>query len=432
MISISEKANINYLCKVVELTNVRKHNNADKLQITSVDFQDVVVGLDAKVGDRYIYFPLECVINKEFLSFTNSFRDKSLNLSDSESGFFEENGRVKAVRLRGEKSCGYLVPIEKVEEFTNTKLTDFVGQEFDMIGDILMCKKFIIKNPEKSKSNLKQGKKRTESRLIEGQVHLHVDTNNLRKNIHQINPEDIISVTYKTHGTSGWASNIVVKKKLNIFEKVLKFLGINIKDTEYDLIYGSRRTVKNQDIGNAAKNHFYNEDIWGFTVEKYNLKNILPKGFSLYYEIVGFTPEGQYIQKDYDYGCNKNESKIEVYRITHTNPDGLVTELTYPQIVEFCEKTGLTPSHLFYYGKAKDMFDLCICDHWKENFLLELEKIYTEKKCFLCINDVWEEGIVIRKDKLFECDSYKLKSFNFLENESKQLDRGESNLEDVN
>lgn len=434
MVTISKEANMNYLAKVVELKGIRKHNNADKLQIVSIDFQDVVTGMDAKDGDIYVYFPVECTINKDFLSYTNSFREKSLNADDTKVGFFEENSRVKAMRLRGEKSCGYIVPVDTVEQFTGIVIRDFVGEEFDTIGDTLMCKKYIPKNLKQdgSGNKLKQGKSPKESRLIEGQVHLHIDTANFRKNAHKINPKDIISVTYKTHGTSGWCSNVLTKRKLSWKEKFARFLGVKVQESEYDLIYGSRKVIKNSDVG-GEKNHFYSTDIWKDVVDSFGLANLLPKGYSLYYEILGYTSEGGAIQKDYDYGCNIGENKVEVYRVTHTNPDGLVTELTYPQIVKFCEKLNMNPCYLFYYGYAGEMYPtLSVDSHWNENFLRQLEADYNEKDCFLCKNTVPEEGIVIRKEKLLECESYKLKSFAFLGMESKQLDSGEVSLEDEN
>lgn len=66
------------------------------------------------------------------------------------------------------------------------------------------------------------------------------------------------------------------------------------------------------------------------------------------------------------------------------------------------------------------------------NFFLKLEETYNEKDCFLCVNRVPEEGIVVRKESLNSCDSYKLKSFRFLEKESKELDKGVIDIESEN
>jgi hypothetical protein len=426
--SISKEANPNYLSKVVKLKNLQKHPNADRLQTVVIDFQTVITGLDAKDGDLYVYFPIECKINKDFLSFTNSFREKTLNKDQEQVGFFEENCRVKAMKLRSEKSCGYIVPIKIVEEFTKIDISEYVNQEFDTIGEIKMLEKFVVRK-RNSGINTKQGKQPKISRIIEGQVHLHVDTENLRKNAHKIKPSDLISVTYKTHGTSFWVSNVLVKKNLTWVEKLLIKFGVNVVNTEYDLLYGSRKVVKNQSFDDPkAKDSFYGYDLWQDI--KNEIGEFIPKGFSLYGEYTGFDKNCKHIQKDYDYGCDEGKGKIEVYRITQTTPDGLVLEFSYPQIEEFCLKFGLTPSYIYYTGKAVDMYDLDVNEHWNEAFIKQLEKNYNEKKCFMCKNSVPEEGIVIRKESLFNCESYKLKSFAFLEKESKDLDKGEVNIED--
>ena len=112
MFYISEKANPNYLAKFVEISNIRKHPNADRLQVTTIDGNDVITGTDIKVGDNVVYFPLECAINKDFLSATNSFEDKELNFEKDKKGFFNSKGRVRAVKLRGQPSMGYIVPVE--------------------------------------------------------------------------------------------------------------------------------------------------------------------------------------------------------------------------------------------------------------------------------------------------------------------------------
>ena len=104
MLSISKQANPNYLAKVVEITNIRKHENADRLQVAVIDFNDVITGLDTKVGDLVVYFPVESQINFEFLKHTNQFASQLLNEDTTIKGYFDKNGRVRAVKLRGERS----------------------------------------------------------------------------------------------------------------------------------------------------------------------------------------------------------------------------------------------------------------------------------------------------------------------------------------
>ena len=438
MLEISKNANSNYLCKIVELKNLRKHENADRLQIATIDFQDVITGLDATEGDIYVYFPVECKINPSFLAHTSSYRDSQLNHDQEKAGFFEDNCRVKAVKLRGHRSMGYIVPFETVYLWSNNNNFDsllgfidreYTGQEFDTINGKLLVEKYVIKTKEPRAQ--KQGKKARVSRLVENQFRFHVDTENFRRNAYKINPLDEIEVTYKLHGTSWWKSNVLVKRKLSRFEKLLKWLGVNIITEEYDQLYGSRKVVKNEYLDDEKKHdHYFGFDLWKVFSDKIG---DIPKGFTIYGEAVGYTPEGGAIQKGYDYGCRPCEFELYVYRITYTNPDGVSFELSYDEIYEFCQKyETLKSPELFYKGKAARMYDLEENDHWHENFIQRLEKDYNDKDCYMCENKVPEEGICIRKVLLTDCEIYKLKSFSFLEHESKQLDTGESDLESDN
>jgi hypothetical protein len=429
MFKISDKANPNYLAQIVKLENIRPHPNADRLQIAVIQGNSVIVSLDAKEGDVYVYFPLECAINKEFLSWSNSFSDKTLNADKEQSGFFNPKGRVRAVKLRGTPSEGYALPYQKFFDWISMKsgmtvllIDELIGKEFDSFDNILLCEKYV--NPialrkQNKENNKKKGKKAVESKLIEGQFHFHISTPNLRKLISEISPEDYISITRKYHGTSAVISKVLCKKKLNWIEKLLKKLGVNIVDTEYDMVYSSRRVIKNGDIRGDSAVHYYSHDIWGDAAKV--LEPSLEPGISLYLEIVGYVGES-YIQSGYDYGCQPGKFDTYVYRITHTDPDGNVFEYSPTQVKEYCIRKGINSVPEFYYGKAKDLFDISTEEHWHENLHEKLCGTYLEKYCWDCNGKIPDEGIVLRVDKPNEICVFKLKSFAFLEMETKQLD----------
>jgi hypothetical protein len=439
MIQISKKANPNYLCKIVQLKGLSKHKNADRLQTVQIDFQTVVTGMDAKEGEIYIYFPVECKINQDFLSHTNSFRDSSRNADETEKGFFEDSGRVKAMKLRGEKSMGYIVPMSVVADWAQcgySTLLGEIGKEFDTVKGLLLVEKFEVFRVANT-SNNKTSREPKLSRLVEGQVHLHVDTTNLRKASHMIEPNDFISITYKTHGTSWWVGNVLVKKALTLKERIAKWFGVGVVEQVYDLVYGSRRVVKNSDLEDPkAKDHYFGYDLWEQI--KNEVGDRIPKGYTLYGEMLGYDHNGGEIQKGYDYGCKHGQHKLEVYRVTQTTPDGLVTELSTIEVSEFCYRVGLTPSTLMYSGRACDLFDtgvgndILFLEQWRELFITYLEGAFNDKDCFMCDNRVPEEGVVIRKHNLFYFEAYKLKSFRFLEWESKSLDKGVEDIESIN
>jgi len=441
LIEISKESNSNYLGKIIKIEHIEKHPNADRLQVTSVDFQEVITGSDAQVGDYYVYFPVECKINEYFLKETNSFREKTLNDDITQCGFFEENCRVRAMKLRGERSCGYIVPTNVIEEFCKCEgLSRYAGEYFDTINGIKMLEKYVVKEKSPNNTSVKVSK---ESLIVDNQFHYHIDTENLRRNAFKISPHDDISVTYKVHGTSFIASKVLIKSELSIVEKAIKAIKRyapkissyfpKIVETEYGYVVSSRRVIKSVEGKTfEGSNHFYDEDIW--STVGHEIKDNIPDGYTVYAEIVEYTSSNSSIQGDYDYGCKEKEHKLYVYRVTFTNPQGIVHNLNTNDTAKFCSLNGFNFVPLFFVGKAKEVFpELDLENHWTENFVQELEKKYNDKNCFICKNKVPEEGIVVRVEKSYsEFEAYKLKSFKFLEKETKDLDKGTENIEDSN
>lgn len=433
-----KNAGSNYLAKIIKLNNLTKHPNADRLQICNLLGVSVITGLDAKEGGIYVYCPIETSLNSNFLSFSNSFSNPELNADKTKKGFFEST-RVKPCRLRSARSEGYIFPVSELEKWAasigvNYKYSDNdLDKDFDSIGDILFCQKYVNKQKlieeNKAAKENKKGKKAKVSKVVDGQFAFHRDTSHLGREIYNIQPNDLISWTFKYHGSSGIVSKVLCKKKLKWYEKIFKFLGLNIVDTHYDYLFASRTVIKNA-YETENQSHFYDSNIWKFSYEKF--KPFLKDGLTLYFEIVGFTPTGSHIQKKYDYGCEAGKQDEYIYRITYTSPSGDVYEFSWPQIKDFCVQNNLKHVEEAYYGYAKDMFpELSIEEHWHENFLQKLNEKYLEKKCHICKNDVWAEGYVLRKES-GGFKPYKHKSFNFKLAESKELDSGEANIEDIN
>lgn len=437
MLKKSQDYNPNYLAKIVKLPAPVKHPNADKLQIFTIDFQGVISDMSAKEGDIYVYFPLECSINKDFISFINGFSNPELNKDKEIKGFFDKNARVRAVRLRGTPSQGFIIPIEKLQEWLFSKIhgIDYdsscfnnINLEFDSWDNIRICEKYVIISTQEHNGINNKKNHRRFSRILEKQFEFHNNTENLRKNIDKISPDDFIGIHYKKHGTSFVVANILTNKRLTWKDKLAKVLGVSVNDKIYDIVYSSRKVIKNE-YETQNSNHYYNYDLWKDVKDQ--IGHLIPKGWTLYGEAIGYTRDGGYIQKDFDYGCRQNEMKIYIYRITVTNPDGYRINLDDRQIEEFCLKNGLLYKDTFlYYGKAEDLYtDLNINEQWHQSFLERLQEEFNDKNCWMCVNKVPEEGIVLRKQSLFDYEAYKLKSFRFLEKETKELDSGSVDIE---
>ena len=171
----------------------------------------------------------------------------------------------------------------------------------------------------------------------------------------------------------------------------------------------------------------------------------LQKGMTAYYEIVGFLPNGGYIQKGYDYGCIPPKEgdiyqygvhfKVLVYRVTITNVDGNVHEFSAREVQQWCQNNGLVAVEQYYYGYAAQLYPhLDPQEHWNENFLQLLandKDFHMECDSPTCNNKVPHEGVVIKVENM-KSEAFKLKCFKFLDKEGKALDKGESNIEDEN
>jgi tRNA-binding EMAP/Myf-like protein len=444
MISKSENHNPNYLCKVIVVKNLRKHTNADKLLVFTVDGNDIITSNQTQEGQVSIYFPLECQINHAYLAKNNDYRANLGMNEDPEAlgGFFQDNSRVKAVKLRGQKSEGYVVPITSLSVLIGDsykELENHVGEEFDTIKDILLVNKYVprgTKTPGQP-GNKDRDKHKFESRLVDNQFRLHYDTAQLGKNLHKIQPNDLISISWKLHGTSFVSSKILCKRKLNWKEQLVRWFGFDLTTTEYTNVYSSRKVIKNEDI-NKDPQHFYGYDLWSDINDRF--KDQLHDGETIYGECVGFIKDGGYIQKGFDYNCEPGESRIYVYRITYTTPNGKVIDVPFNMMAQRCEQLGVETVPLIYFGKAKDVFaqlegsihnrDKQTEEEFRDDFFKFLKEKYVhDQDSIFCKAKAPEEGIVVRIEGL-KPEALKLKAFRFLEGETKALDKGEINIED--
>lgn len=450
----SKKASENYLSKIVKIDNFRKHNDPEvtRLKCCTIDGFNMITGIDSEPG-LYVYFPALSQINPDFLSYANLYKHKELNKDPEQSGMFEDNGRVKAIKLRGEISEGFIIPLTVLENYivsvTNKSLPEYKeGIEFDAVEhdgkEFWISKKYVAKRqyPQGTSSSSNKTRYKVPKRLDrvrDDQFRFHYTTVQIKKCPFVLNPESLIQMSYKIHGTSGISAYVLCHQPLTWKQKIAKWLTGESFD-KYDYIYSSRTVIKNKFYNPEVGSGYYSDDIWA-EADKI-VKSHLKRGETAYYEIVGYLPNGGYIQKGYDYGCvppksgetytHEKHFKVRIYRVTSTNVDGKVFEYTPRQVQQWCAQVGLIPVEECYYGRAGDLYpDLDPANHWSENFIDRLsndKRFHMELDSPHCVNKVPHEGVVIKIED-GASRAFKLKCFRFLNKEQELLDKGEENIE---
>ena len=399
---------------IVVLKYLRPHPNADRLQIATVFNEDVIVDLSYKEGDRCVYFPSDGQLGSEFCEANNLVRKKDEN-GNNIGGYLDPDKRnVKAIKLRGHFSDGLLLPITSLEKFTDIeKLQE--GSPISEFNGIVICKKYIPKtNKRRTYNNSININKKEQKETKSYPFFLeHKDTQQLRFCTDKFKVGDLCTITLKMHGTSARTSNAVeiVKKKYNWVLK--KLLHKEYKITKsWNLISGSRRVVLKNDNYNDGYygNNLFRKQYHDYLIDK------LPKGMTIYYEIVGYVDDTTPImatcnnskisdpefKKQYGdetifhYGCSFGNNDCYVYRITMQNEDGVAVELSWSDVQVWCEKLGLKPVptfETFLFTTVEDLWnrvykyydgpDPIGKTHIKEGVVVRIENrnIFTAYKC---------------------------------------------------
>lgn len=460
-LQISKNANVNYLSKVVDIQEFVKHPDpkVERIKCAVIDGFIITVGIDSEPG-LYVYFPVLSQINPQLLQYLNLYRNKEKNKDPEKTGYFEDKGIVKAINLRGVKSEGFLMPISDLQNFVvdtvNVALEDLIpNTEFDEVEHngktFWVSKKYVApvqKTPGMPGSSKERKKHKGLDKIIDEQFRFHYDTTLIKKCPHVIKPNDLIHISSKWHGTSGISAYVLCHKHLTLRERIAKWLTGNPFDI-YDYVYSSRTVIKNRFYNEKVTDGFYGCDVWKYADDY--IKPFLIKGMTIYYEIVGYLPNGGWIQKNYDYGCvpptvfdngqvqyvqGKN-FKVLVYRITLTNVDGQVHEFSAREVQTWCKNRNILCALEYYYGKASSLYpELMIKENWEEdwsnkflNALANDKRFNMEQNSPECDNKVPHEGLVIKIENM-KSEAFKLKCFKFLGLEQDEALAGEGNIED--
>jgi hypothetical protein len=412
-------------CIVVKLANVRKHSNADRLQLATVLGTTVVVGLDAKEGDLVLYFDSNLRLSHEYLHHNNLYSDPECNLDKTKKGYFGKSGRVRAQKFRGEVSNGYVAPLESLYEVvsigwdgnkTSPDLEE--GDEFTHINNVEICSKYVVTNNNHVGTGTGQkGKKKIKQYAKSDMFHTHWDTKQLMREKFIIPEDAVLYIEEKEHGTSGRTGNVLFK----ITRPWWKFWLPKVRE-EWRIVSGTRRVDNiNAHISKVRKE-----------VEN-KIAPHLRKGEEVYYEIDGYdgaTPIQSNASGNFEYGCRVGEYRAMLYRVTITTPDGFCFDLSRPEVYRRAEELGLEKPFVLMKGEWSNLDPI---ERNHPDYGIGVEEIlkHCSGKSWIDHKTLLEGVVVWFQSKYGSWTCLKHKSEEFLIAEDKNYEKGNTDVEDA-
>lgn len=425
-----------YCGYITTLQNVRAHPNADQMKLAECFGNTVCVGLDAYDGERILYFPVDGQLSEEFCKVNDLVRRKDENGKPA-GGYLEEGKRnIKAIRLRGEKSDGIVLPLSSLEYTGIDIATLQEGDTITVVNGKEICRKYIPCGRQVRTSGGSGNRTRKHKEPIAPLFAEHADTEQLAYNLSAFRPGDIVEISLKMHGTSqrtghlpklvGYSDSWFCKLKNKLRGRKSEPAHDGKPIYEYGYITGTRRVVLDDfEGGYYGSNEFREQHAKRF-------EGKLWAGETVYLEVVGFTHLGQPIMSQcnnkkmndkefikqygdttiFSYGCDPggdNElpiSDIYVYRMTCTTPDGEVIEYT-PDFMRYrCSQIGV---------KCVPVFETFIIPQDCENpgeYVKEKAEQYYDGPDPVGKTHV-REGVVVRIINRPKFSAYKTKNFAF-------------------
>lgn len=401
--------NPNYVATIVRVNNLTDLEGLDNLKAFHAFGYQALVSKDTEIGSLGVLFTAESQLSLEFAYRNNLHRHADLNKDESQAGYLEDSRRVKAIKLRGHRSDALLLPLSAFDYLKG--LPDFhEGDVFDKIGDKEVVRKYYVKQPQNARKIDKNAIPKFR-RVDERHFPLHFDTENYFRNANAIPQDAPIVVTQKLHGTSVRIANTLVKRKLNWLERLAKRVGIKVAEEEYDHVYGSRKVTK--DVNNPDQNHYYVSDVW--TIAGKEIDDLIPENYIVYGELIGWTPEGAPLQKNYTYDVPQGEAHLYIYRVAVVTHQGFTVDLSWDQVKHFAADRGLRTVPELWRGQHCDFR----ADEWID---IRYAGTWFPQGVPLSHPKTVDEGVCIRTDIGRAPYILKAKSPKFLEHETKMLD----------
>ena len=336
-----------YFGLVTKLQNCRKDKNSDRLYLADCFNEGVIVGPDMKTGDLVLYLPTDGQVDRWFGDKFTLFRKNEDGTE--QGGYLENNGHVRAIKLRGNESSGIVISLERIyETFGDQHWED--GDKVNTINGKEFCRKYIPKRKTMQNTPKTSYKGRKAEGITYPEFAMHTDTEQLAYNLDKFRPGDELNMTLKMHGTSQRSMNTFAEMPNGFFRRLFHMK----KRVKQAYVLGTRRCV----VTENSQGYYGNDQFRMPHHEK--IRPFIDSSMEVFYEVVGYYGNGEtdtimpiadnkkindknFVKKYgprtiFSYGCEPGQSEMYVYRITSENG---AREWTPDEITEWCKKAGV-------------------------------------------------------------------------------------------
>lgn len=398
---------------------LRQHPNADRLLLGDCNGFQVIVGLNTEPEQLGIYFPCDGALSDDYCKANRLYPEYDSEGNRTGGGFIDpSNNRVRAQNFRGEISEGLWMPLSSLSYLGDTS-TLAQGQLLTEFNGVTLCQKWINPATLKHMAGVNKAQLKTKMKRETHWLPMHTDTSQLKHELRNLRSDWPAVITEKMHGTSGrsgwdWCSERVPFFKwlapLMKYEALHPF--ISYEEFGYKFLTGTRRTL----LTAGKKDGYYTKCSFR-QYHSLKLQEVLPQGFQLYYEIVGWSAadstimpicDNRKVSKEFakqygptttfSYGCEPGTSEVYAYALYYTGPDGVRTSYTYPEMARLCSRWGIKVVPLLYSGTVQALTD----GDGNVSHLVEVlssgrsEVDSTHIREGVCIETVRADGTIIR------------------------------------
>lgn len=397
-----------YYALVTTLKNVRRDMNSDNLWLADCFCEGVIVNSNFSEGDTVLYLPQDGQVDHWFGDKFTLFRKNEDGTE--QGGYLENNGHVRAIKLRGNESSGIVISLERIyETFGDQHWED--GDKVNTINEKEFCRKYIPKRKTPSTTPKTSYKGRKAEGITYPEFAMHTDTEQLAYNLDKFRPGDELNMTLKMHGTSQRSMNTFAELPNGFFRRLFHMK----KRLKQAYVLGTRRCVVTEN-----SQGYYGNDLFRMSHHE-KIRPFIDSSMEVFYEVVGYYGNGEadtimpiadnkkindknFVKKYgprtiFSYGCEPGQSEMYVYRITSENG---AREWTPDEITKWCKKAGVKRVPVIENFKFTTVEDL-------QN---RINKYFEDLTDPIGLTHI-KEGVVIRIVNRRTFTAYKSKTYEF-------------------